>query len=243
MTEGFMTNLQNRKWQEVPVQNFVFHCLCIARLTLSNELLSNDQCCCLVEVGLHHWSAVTVHGIDLEVDSETQRKATAASNVVCVPLMETEEKHCILLLKGILLVVSLLLLSAVGLKCLRLGLLLVPVVLLKSAVSIESKHEVTILSGLNEFVVKFHGPAGSKNLSLSLCIFCSDSCALYWFGLSWSWSISVSRSFHVTSSCLWRWCLESASGPTREISLQITINRSEILVRMKSQLYFVLHNV
>ncbi|XP_061533097.1 ubiquitin-conjugating enzyme E2 H-like isoform X1 [Phycodurus eques] len=30
-----------------------------------------------------------------------------------------------------------------------------------SDVSIESKHEVTILSGLNEFVVKFHGPAGS----------------------------------------------------------------------------------
>ena len=27
--------------------------------------------------------------------------------------------------------------------------------------SIESKHEVTILSGLNEFVVKFHGPPGS----------------------------------------------------------------------------------
>lgn len=62
--------------------------------------------------------------------------------------------------------------------CYLLGLLLfVPVVLLKPAVSIESKHEVTILSGLNEFVVKFHGPAGSKNLSH--CIFCSDSCALY----------------------------------------------------------------
>ncbi|KAI3371435.1 hypothetical protein L3Q82_024031 [Scortum barcoo] len=29
--------------------------------------------------------------------------------------------------------------------------------------SIESKHEVTILSGLNEFVVKFHGPPGSKS--------------------------------------------------------------------------------
>uniref|UniRef100_A0A671XVZ7 Ubiquitin-conjugating enzyme E2 H n=1 Tax=Sparus aurata TaxID=8175 RepID=A0A671XVZ7_SPAAU len=29
---------------------------------------------------------------------------------------------------------------------------------------IESKHEVTILSGLNEFVVKFHGPPGSKCL-------------------------------------------------------------------------------
>ena len=28
--------------------------------------------------------------------------------------------------------------------------------------SIESKHEVTILGGLNEFVVKFFGPTGSK---------------------------------------------------------------------------------
>ena len=28
--------------------------------------------------------------------------------------------------------------------------------------SIESKHEVTILGGLNEFVVKFYGPQGSK---------------------------------------------------------------------------------
>ena len=27
---------------------------------------------------------------------------------------------------------------------------------------IESKHEVTILSGLNEFVVKFFGPPGCK---------------------------------------------------------------------------------
>ena len=30
--------------------------------------------------------------------------------------------------------------------------------------SIESKHEVTILGGLNEFIVKFYGPAGSKFL-------------------------------------------------------------------------------
>ena len=28
--------------------------------------------------------------------------------------------------------------------------------------SIESKHEVTILGGLNEFIVKFYGPSGSK---------------------------------------------------------------------------------
>lgn len=27
---------------------------------------------------------------------------------------------------------------------------------------IESKHEVTILGGLNEFCVKFYGPKGSK---------------------------------------------------------------------------------
>lgn len=27
---------------------------------------------------------------------------------------------------------------------------------------IESKHEVTILAGLNEFAVKFYGPKGSK---------------------------------------------------------------------------------
>lgn len=31
--------------------------------------------------------------------------------------------------------------------------------------SIESKHEVTILGGLNEFVVKFFGPQGSKSVS------------------------------------------------------------------------------
>lgn len=31
--------------------------------------------------------------------------------------------------------------------------------------SIESKHEVTILGGLNEFVVKFFGPQGSKCFS------------------------------------------------------------------------------
>ena len=29
---------------------------------------------------------------------------------------------------------------------------------------IESKHEVTILNGLNEFCVKFYGPRGSKYL-------------------------------------------------------------------------------
>jgi len=29
-------------------------------------------------------------------------------------------------------------------------------------IRIESKHEVTILGGLNEFVVKFYGPQGSK---------------------------------------------------------------------------------
>lgn len=130
---------------------------------------------------------------------------------------------------------SRLLSSAVGLERLCLQLLLfVPVVLLKAAVSIESKHEVTILSGLNEFVVKFHGPAGSK--TLCYCIFCSDICLLYSFGLSWGSSISVIRSSCVTSSCLWRWCLESASGPTREISLQIPLNRSEVVVRMTSQL-------
>ena len=32
--------------------------------------------------------------------------------------------------------------------------------------SIESKHEVTILSGLNEFVVKFFGPPGCEQLML-----------------------------------------------------------------------------
>lgn len=29
-------------------------------------------------------------------------------------------------------------------------------------IRIESKHEVTILGGLNEFIVKFFGPSGSK---------------------------------------------------------------------------------
>uniref|UniRef100_G3Q832 Ubiquitin-conjugating enzyme E2 H n=2 Tax=Gasterosteus aculeatus aculeatus TaxID=481459 RepID=G3Q832_GASAC len=36
---------------------------------------------------------------------------------------------------------------------------------------IESKHEVTILSGLNEFVVKFFGPQGSKcSFSFLFCL-------------------------------------------------------------------------
>ena len=30
-------------------------------------------------------------------------------------------------------------------------------------IRIESKHEVTILGGLNEFIVKFFGPSGSKS--------------------------------------------------------------------------------
>lgn len=34
-----------------------------------------------------------------------------------------------------------------------------------SVFRIESKHEVTILGGLNEFVVKFFGPSGSKYTS------------------------------------------------------------------------------
>lgn len=38
-------------------------------------------------------------------------------------------------------------------------------IVLNSLDSIESKHEVTILSGLNEFVVKFFGPQGSKCFS------------------------------------------------------------------------------
>ena len=44
--------------------------------------------------------------------------------------------------------------------------------------SIESKHEVTILSGLNEFMVKFFGPISSEyitfysdwNITVSLCM-------------------------------------------------------------------------
>lgn len=44
----------------------------------------------------------------------------------------------------------------------KLQLLHVPVLSLTSCLSIESKHEVTILGGLNEFVVKFYGPQGSK---------------------------------------------------------------------------------
>lgn len=48
--------------------------------------------------------------------------------------------------------------------------------------SIESKHEVTILGGLNEFVVKFYGPQGSKYMcwyvffyySLLLCSLIDD---------------------------------------------------------------------
>lgn len=45
--------------------------------------------------------------------------------------------------------------------------LLQPVILynlifFNSFLRIESKHEVTILGGLNEFCVKFYGPSGSK---------------------------------------------------------------------------------
>lgn len=39
--------------------------------------------------------------------------------------------------------------------------------------SIESKHEVTILGGLNEFVVKFFGPQGSKCFSFLIIHFFS----------------------------------------------------------------------
>uniref|UniRef100_A0A8D2MJJ4 Uncharacterized protein n=1 Tax=Zonotrichia albicollis TaxID=44394 RepID=A0A8D2MJJ4_ZONAL len=51
----------------------------------------------------------------------------------------------------------------------------------KRNLGIESKHEVTILGGLNEFVVKFYGPQGSKhNPSLGgsspqTCCFSRDS--------------------------------------------------------------------
>lgn len=38
---------------------------------------------------------------------------------------------------------------------------------------IESKHEVTILGGLNEFIVKFFGPSGSK--SEHIFMFCFRS--------------------------------------------------------------------
>ena len=38
---------------------------------------------------------------------------------------------------------------------------------------IESKHQVTILSGLNEFTVKFYGPSGSMPAKLSKSRLCS----------------------------------------------------------------------
>lgn len=205
MTEGFMTKLQNRKWVPcetvgkdvtfchpgIQIQIFIFHSLCTTCFRC-NKLLSNDQCCC-VEVVLHYWS-VTVHVIDLKVDIETQKKATAA--LTAVGATNGNRKSTIFYWKESYWLSDF---DSLGLKWLKTALfccclilvwsvytsgclLFVPVVLLKPAVSIESKHEVTILSGLNEFVVKFHGPAGSKNLSH--CVFWSDSCARYWFGLS-----------------------------------------------------------
>lgn len=44
-------------------------------------------------------------------------------------------------------------------------------IVLNSVNSIESKHEVTILSGLNEFVVKFFGPQGSKCFLHAACTY------------------------------------------------------------------------
>ena len=46
---------------------------------------------------------------------------------------------------------------------------------------IESKHEVTILGGLNEFIVKFFGPSGSKHSLFSMYIY------MYSIGLSDYW--------------------------------------------------------
>lgn len=53
---------------------------------------------------------------------------------------------------------------------------------------IESKHEVTILNGLNEFCVKFYGPRGSKWF-LYMCM--SSVFFLYRF----LYSITISVSF------------------------------------------------
>lgn len=39
------------------------------------------------------------------------------------------------------------------------------IIVLNSVNSIESKHEVTILGGLNEFCVKFYGPKGSEYMT------------------------------------------------------------------------------
>ena len=38
-------------------------------------------------------------------------------------------------------------------------------------IRIESKHEVTILGGLNEFIVKFFGPSGCKCEHISMCCY------------------------------------------------------------------------
>lgn len=47
---------------------------------------------------------------------------------------------------------------------------------------IESKHEVTITGGINEFAVKFHGPKGSKSLIVSLLrFFIEVYCRTYYF--------------------------------------------------------------
>ena len=47
--------------------------------------------------------------------------------------------------------------------------------------SIESKHEVTILGGLNEFSVKFFGPAGSRSFCLCIIVcVCVCVCDDHW---------------------------------------------------------------
>lgn len=55
-------------------------------------------------------------------------------------------------------------------KCLNFKLKLTLTLFLHC--SIESKYEVTILGGLNEFAVKFYGPRGSMLLFVPVCCLC-----------------------------------------------------------------------
>ena len=76
--------------------------------------------------------------------------------------------------------------------------------LFTSTYRIESKYEVTILGGLNEFAVKFYGPRGSRS---------------FWF-------LSVELFITQISfrSSLWRWNMEGASTPAWALPIQIPLN-------------------
>lgn len=104
-----------------------------------------ESCCLLVEFVwqrlLHYWSLCFMLLIPCLISAQTSSDVAAQTVLVKIRLMLFE-------------------FSASG-----VWVVFLDVPFPQPRISIESKHEVTILSGLNEFVVKFHGPPGSKSLS------------------------------------------------------------------------------